>query len=183
LSHAFWGPLNETIFTAHEDGCISIWDPETGKRMKTEKVHSKLISGFKFSKDKQFFVTASKDNTAKMYDTRSLQCLKTFTSGRPLNDIAISPILPHVLIVGGQEAVDVALIQSDSAQFRVRLFHTIYQQEIASVPGHFAPVNSIAYSPNGRSFASGGEDGIVRLHHLNDGYFKGLSDEVLFSIV
>lgn len=34
-----------------------------------------------------------------MFDTETLECLKTFVSGRPLNDVAISPIRPHVSIL------------------------------------------------------------------------------------
>ena len=85
-----------------------------------------------------------------MYDSRTLECLKTFVSGRPLNDVAVSPLMPHVMVVGGQEAVSVALSQADTSQFRVRVFHTVYQQEIATIAGHFAPVNSIAFSPDGK---------------------------------
>lgn len=172
--------MNERIFSTHDDGLINVWNATNGQKIESIRAHTKLISGFKFSSDKQYFATASKDNTSKLYDSRTLECLKTFVSGRPMNDVAISPLMPHVMIVGGQEAVSVALSQADTSQFRVRVFHTVYQQEIATIHGHFAPVNSIAFSPDGKCFASGGEDGYVRLHHLNDSYFKSLSDSVLF---
>lgn len=44
----------------------------------------------------------------------------------------------------------------------------IYQEEFGTVRGHFGPINAVAFHPDGRSFASGGEDGYVRLHHLSE---------------
>lgn len=32
---------------------------------------------------------------------------------------------------------------------------------------------SIAVSPNGDCYASGGEDGFVRVHHFDESYFRG----------
>lgn len=34
-----------------------------------------------------------------MFDTETLECLKTFVAGRPLNDVALSPNRPHVNII------------------------------------------------------------------------------------
>ena len=33
-------------------------------------------------------------------------------------------------------------------------------------------VSRIAVSPKGNCYASGGEDGFVRVHHFDEGYFK-----------
>lgn len=44
------------------------------------------------------FVTASKDNTAKLFDSESLMLLKTYKTERPVNSATISPIFDHVCI-------------------------------------------------------------------------------------
>lgn len=33
------------------------------------------------------------------------------------------------------------------------------------------PLNTIAADPQGKSYASGGEDGYIRVHHFDKGYF------------
>ena len=35
--------------------------------------------------------------------------------------------------------------------------------------GHFGPINAIGINPDGRSYASGGEDGYIRLHFFDQG--------------
>jgi len=37
---------------------------------------------------------------------------------------------------------------------------------------HFGPVNSVAFSGNGKAVASGGEDTSVKLHHIPDDLFS-----------
>lgn len=48
------------------------------------------------NKDGTMFVTASKDHTAKLFDSESLVLLKTYKTERPVNSATISPIFDHV---------------------------------------------------------------------------------------
>lgn len=77
-----------------------------------------------------------------------------------------------MLLGGGQEARDVTTTSVDRSQFSATLFDLVHQEETGRIPGHFGPINSIAYSPDGRGFVSGGEDGYVRLHRFDQSYFK-----------
>ena len=54
-----------------------------------------------------------------------------------------------------------------------RLCWQVYSTEtIGTVRGHFGPVNAIAFSPDGRSFVTGGEDGYLRLNIFDADYFS-----------
>lgn len=48
------------------------------------------------SKDGVFFVTASKDHSAKLFITEQLNHIKTYKTERPVNSAALSPIMDHV---------------------------------------------------------------------------------------
>eukprot|EP01110_Echinostelium_bisporum_P008055 TRINITY_DN296_c0_g1_i1.p1 TRINITY_DN296_c0_g1~~TRINITY_DN296_c0_g1_i1.p1 ORF type:complete len:172 (+),score=55.89 TRINITY_DN296_c0_g1_i1:131-646(+) len=167
-----WGPLNKTIITCGEDGVIRVYDAETRKLVQESKDHVKGINRMAWDKNKIMFITASKDSTSKLIDAKTLKVIKTFDTGRPVNAASLSPIKDHVILGGGQSAESVTTTRIDSSQFKVRFFHKIYQEELGSLPGHFGPVNTMSFSPDGRSFASGGEDGYVRVHHFDDSYFK-----------
>jgi len=171
INTALWGPLNQNIISSSDDGSIRVWDVEKGVEVQKVVEHKKQINGLQFSKDHTMFITASSDHTAKLFDTKSLTCLKTFQSDRPLNAAAISPLMNHVIVGGGQEAMNVAILARDG-HFEVDFFHLVYMDYLGSVKGHFGPVNALAFAPDGKSYASGSEDGYIRLHHFPKEYFN-----------
>ena len=65
--------------------CLGV---ETQDRRMFNKIPLKILS--------PIFGTASKDSTAKLYDTETLECLKTYKTERPVNSASISPKFDHV---------------------------------------------------------------------------------------
>jgi len=177
IIQAVWSPLNKEIITANEDGTVRVYDVRNGSQTKIINDHTKAVMQVSFSKNDLLFATASKDGTAKLYDASTYKHLKTYSTGRPINSVSISPIKEELIVGGGQAAETVTTSRVDNAQFRVRFFHLVFEEELASIQGHFGPVNILSYSPDGRSFASGGEDGYVRLHHFDASYFAELASD------
>ncbi|KAH0564065.1 eukaryotic translation initiation factor 3 subunit I-like [Cotesia typhae] len=171
ISSILWGALDETIITGHEDGEINIWDVSTGKKLNSQKGHKSLINDMQFNKDGTMFITASKDHTAKLFDSESLMHLKTYQTERPVNSATISPIYDHVILGGGQDAMDVTTTSARQGKFDARFYHLVFEEEFARLKGHFGPINSLAFHPDGRSFCSGGEDGFIRINPFDKSYF------------
>ena len=57
-------------------------------------------------------------------------------------------------------------------KFETRFFHLVYEEEFGTVKGHFGPINALAINPNGFSYASGAEDGYIRLHFFDKSYLE-----------
>lgn len=174
---AAWGNLNTTIYTGHEDGSISVWDVKSGSRTKSVKVHSMAITDLQFHKDKSHFITSSKDCSSQIFDAKTLKVLKRYQTERPVNSACMSPIRPHIVLGGGQDAMAVTTTTSKGNKFEARFFHQVFEEEIGRVKGHFGPINTLAFHSSGKSFSSGGEDGFVRIHHLDPDYFTFKYDE------
>ncbi|XP_059280317.1 eukaryotic translation initiation factor 3 subunit I-like [Lycium ferocissimum] len=175
INRAVWGPLNKTIISAGEDAVIRIWDVETGKILKesdTEIGHKKGITSLQKSVDGSHFITGSLDKSAKLWDIRTLTLIKNYTTERPVNAVAMSPLLNHVVLGGGQDASAVTTTDHRAGKFEAKFYDKILTEEIGGVKGHFGPINALAFNPDGKSFASGGEDGYVRLHHFDHDYFN-----------
>lgn len=169
---ALWGGLNTFVIAAGEDGRIRKWNVETGQVENEVQAHMKAIKDISYSKDKSMFITASSDKTAKLYDSKTLECLKTYRSDRPLNSASISSAMNHVIVGGGQDAMNVTQTSSKVGHFQVDFFHTVYMEYMGHVKGHFGPVNTVAFAPDGKSYSSGSEDGYIRMHHFDKDYFN-----------
>jgi translation initiation factor 3 subunit I len=48
----------------------------------------------------------------------------------------------------------------------------VFEDEIGRMKGHFGPIHILQFAPDGKGFASGSEDGFVRLHHFDQSYFE-----------
>eukprot|EP01080_Neovahlkampfia_damariscottae_P008396 gene8396-221_t len=161
LNCCLWGPLNETIFVGCEDGTIRVFDKE-GKLLQTIEQHKNSVNRISMSQDKMLFISASSDNTAKLFDTTTLKLLKTYRSSEPVNTAFISPLKDHIVLGGGTSSSLVTTTVARNAYFEARFFHMVYEEEIGTVKGHFGPIHALAFSPDGKSYVSGGEDGFVR---------------------
>lgn len=192
-----WGPFDETIISIHEEGTVFVWNSMTGEELKYIQPHTQPITDMQFTDDRQMMLTTSKDMTLRLYklasfcspsedsnNTRSKDPsdqFKTFKVDRPLNTGHISPLAfaadPkdkrfHILCGGGQEAMDVTTTAGAQGKFEAVLLHLITEEDMGTIKGHFGPMNYIRFLPNGRGFATGGEDGYVRLHHFDKEYFN-----------
>ena len=134
--------------------------------------HTKTISDLQHNADRTLFISASKDNCAKLYDAETLENLKTYKTNRPINSASISPKFDHVVLGGGQEAMDFTTTSTKIGKFDARFFHMIFDdEEFAREKGYFGPINSVMFHPDGASYASGGEDGYVRINVFDQPYF------------
>ncbi|KAL1958936.1 hypothetical protein VTO42DRAFT_3489 [Malbranchea cinnamomea] len=170
---AGWSYLGKYIIAGHEDGSVSQFDAKTGEQLESVQAHefNGEIRDIQFSADRTYFITASKDKTAKILASRNLAILKTYTADTSLNTAAITPKKDFVILGGGQAAMEVTTTSARQGKFEARFYHKIFEDEIGRVRGHFGPLNTVAVHPAGTGYASGGEDGYVRVHHFDKPYF------------
>ncbi|ELW48627.1 Eukaryotic translation initiation factor 3 subunit I [Tupaia chinensis] len=153
ITSAVWGPLGECIIAGHESGELNQYSAKSGEVLVSVKEHSRQINDIQLSRDMTMFVTASKDNTAKLFDSTTLEHQKTFRTERPVNSAALSPNYDHVVLGGGQEAMDVTTTSTRIGKFEARFFHLAFEEEFGRVKGHFGPINSVAFHPDGKRSA------------------------------
>lgn len=85
------------ILTGHESGKVALFDAETGEEvLSNERAHMDVVTDLQLSADRSYFITSSKDKTARIHDTKTLTVLKTFPTETPLNSAALTPNMPYV---------------------------------------------------------------------------------------
>lgn len=177
ITSAAWLPLNKEIVTTNASGQIRTYDPKSGECTRTVKAHRDGITSLSFNPDKTLMITSSVDMTSQLWDVKEMTSIKRYVTNTPLNTAAISPLKEHVLMGGGQEARDVTTTAAGAGKFETRFFDMVTEREFGRVKGHFGPVNTLAFHPSGNSYASGAEDGYVRLHHFDQQYYDLDKDE------
>ena len=106
---------------------------KTHQKVNIVSDHAKAISVLQLSADRAMFISASKDTTAKLWDMDLLENKKTYKTERPVNSASISPTKDHVVLGGGQEAMDVTTTSTKIGKFDARFFHLILEEEFAKV--------------------------------------------------
>ena len=172
-----WGPFDETLVSVHDEGTVFVWDATTGDEIKQINAHKGAINKIRFSHDRRLAITASSDTTSKVWDVKDWELVRVYQADRPINDAAISPIYrspefrrEHVIMGGGQEARDVTTTGLQEGKFETVFYHLVQETELGKVKGHFGPLHTLSWKPDGKSFASGSEDGFVRVHKLDSDY-------------
>ena len=56
----------------------------------------------------------------------------------------------QVVLGGGQEAMEVTTTTTKAGKFDARFYHLVFEEEIGRVKGHFGPINSLAFHPDGK---------------------------------
>ncbi|KAL0237737.1 hypothetical protein GEMRC1_012211 [Eukaryota sp. GEM-RC1] len=178
---AAWGPEDRFIYAGDDKGKLIVVDVSTGQPTNSVPAHTKTINDIHFSVDRTHFVTASSDTSIKLWDATSDQptAVRVFSSTVPLNTAALSPIRNHVAGAGGMEAAHVTTsYNADEAdKFTAKFWETVHGDPLGEIKGHFGPVHVIRFSPTGRSFVTGSEDGHSRLHHFDEEYFVDMERE------
>mmetsp|Transcript_10931 Transcript_10931/g.17810 ORF Transcript_10931/g.17810 Transcript_10931/m.17810 type:complete len:357 (-) Transcript_10931:980-2050(-) len=165
-----WTIADNHIVAGFDSGNVVKYDTETGKEVARTKCHTDRVNRLNFNRDKSVIITASRDCSAQLIDPNNLEVVQVYRTDRPVNGAVVSPTHPHLLLGGGQDAQSVTVTSASQGKFETRFFHMIYGEEFGRVKGHFGPINALDVHPFGRSFASGSEDGFIRLHHFDANY-------------
>ncbi|KIY51101.1 WD40 repeat-like protein [Fistulina hepatica ATCC 64428] len=152
---------DHTGVSAGEDGMIKWWDLRT-RKMTTSLSFPSPVTSMELSTETKRLVVTSGNTVAFIPDlpTARTQTHSVQLSYAP-SSASIHPIWTDRFVTGslGDEWVRV---------------HSMNGDEMDVLKGHHGPVHCVEYSPDGEMFASGSEDGTIRLWQTTPGKTYGL---------
>ena len=166
------------MYYVTDKGRLLKYDLENQSMLRASDVHRNEIFSLTISYDQTMLFTCSRDGYCKLVHPETFDTIREFNYNFPCRNATISPLFDaqdnqkfHVLVCGGQDAKDVTTTAGGKGGFEMKLFNIIYNDVLATIKGHFGTVHSVAFHPDGHSFASGAEDGYVHYHRMLPEYF------------
>jgi len=150
ISHIITSPDQNLLISIGQEKCIRVWDVRSQQNVKTLATNSPSeFSNLQLSLDETLFsCTAGRD--VHFFNTSSLELLKSFKLPRELSCVSTHPLSKRFVTASGSE-------------MWVRVYDYESGEEIAVYKGHHGPVRCVSFDPSGDHFASGSEDGTIRI--------------------
>ena len=139
---------------------VKVWDVTTGKDVQTFIGHTAEVYSVKFSPDGMYIVSASADQTARIWNiTTSEPVLKLDHPGE-VTDVAFSPDGKWIAAAVGDRM---------STGGTVKIWDAATGQELFDLPHTIEGVNALAFSPDGRMLLTGSNDTTWKLWDTSTG--------------
>lgn len=145
------GKSEELMVTASDDFTMFLWNPSKGtKPLARMTGHQKLVNHVAFSPDGRHIVSASFDNSIKLWDGKDGKFLSTFRG--------------HVASVYQVAwSSDCRLLVSCSKDTTLKVWDVKTRKLSVDLPGHQDEVFTVDWSVDGKRVCSGGKDKMMRL--------------------
>ena len=157
VNSVVFSPDGKTIVSVSDDGTIRLWHVNTRKPLKTLMAHADSVNSVVFSSDGETIASAGNDRTIRLWNANTGELLKTLTGHiENVNTVAFSPDgktiasgSGRLVYLGGREDSGTCVGQE------IRLWHVHTGELIKTLIGHTSVVNSVVFSPDGNTIASG----------------------------
>ena len=154
-----FNPDGSTLAIGWGTGVISLSDTKTDKPIQfLDRHHRWEVFSVTFSPDGTLLASCGRDNSVRLWDVKTKKLLRTFIGHKSgfSNDISCVVFSPDGKIV------------TSSSKESVRLWNTQEEEHVHSVIAHTA-ILDVAFSPDGKTLASGNGDNTISLFEAETG--------------
>ncbi|CAG9093664.1 unnamed protein product [Plutella xylostella] len=146
------------IISVSDDGTLPLWDRASGQEVHKIEFPS-VPNSLELSRDGAILTVAHGTNVA-FYSTDTMRAMRSYCVPTKCLSASLAPGRA-AFVCGGED-------------LKVYKFDYNSGNEIECNKGHFGPVHCVRWSPDGELYATGSEDGTVRLWQSSPGRVYGL---------
>ncbi|KAJ6660004.1 hypothetical protein lerEdw1_018202 [Lerista edwardsae] len=157
IKKALWSSDDKQILSA-DDKTVRLWDRNTMAEIKAINV-AMSVSSMEYVPEGEILVITY-GRTIAFHSAETLEQIKSFEAPATINSASLHPE-KECLVAGGED-------------FKLYKYDYNTGEELESYKGHFGPIHCVRFSPDGELYASGSEDGTLRLWQTTVGKTYGL---------
>lgn len=158
IKQVSYTPDNTRLLSCSDDKTVRMWDTSTGS-MVLKKDFNDNIGGLEISADGQL-ITVAVGRKVVFLNAQTLEIEKEISVPCAVYSASLLQD-KNIFVCGGED-------------LKLYKFDYTSGQEIDNFKGHFGPVHCVRFSPDGELYASGSEDGTLRLWQTEVGKTYGL---------
>ncbi|KAF9920989.1 hypothetical protein FBU30_009026 [Linnemannia zychae] len=159
IRNVVWDGARNMILSSGDDMEIRVWDPRTFNQVHSCKMDGPIAS-MELSADGEY-ITSTTGKSVYFWDAQTYTLRKHIKTEYDVSAVSLHP--NHTRFVAG-----------GSSDLWVRIYDFDSGRELEVYKGHHGPVHTVSYSPDGELYATGSEDGTIRLWQTTPGKRYGL---------
>lgn len=152
VNKALWGADGNTVLTGGAKGIVRVWDLRSGNKAGELTVDGLIMDMELKPTPEGDVLTVAAGNSVSFFDATALQPLSTVAMPINFREEGGASLHPSgsKFIAGGSDVT-------------VRVFDRASGEELECHRGHHGPVRCLRYAPDGQTYATGSEDGTIRI--------------------
>ncbi|XP_071444093.1 serine-threonine kinase receptor-associated protein [Hetaerina americana] len=158
IRHVYFFRNGTHLVSCGDDRTLRVWDRTSGQEVQRQDFNA-IPNSLEVSQDEST-LTIAHGNVISFWKSESLEKIREFTVPTQVNSASLHPD-KSIFVCGGED-------------LKMYKFDYSTGAEIESFKGHFGPIHCVRFSPDGELYASGSEDGTLRLWQTTVGRTYGL---------
>ena len=134
-----------------DDQTVKIWDAATGSQLSDLRGHTDWVNSVSYSPDGKTIATASWDQTVKIWDA---------ATGSQLSDLRGHTLIRSTVLA---TLLTEKLLPQPPDDKTVKIWDAATGSQLSDLRGHTDWVNSVSYSPDGKTIATASNDQTVKI--------------------